>query len=398
MTKKTLTVVFVLLATLLVPLAARAQSGGGASAPVGAKPAETAKKADAALVQLADDAPTNYTVVKGDTLWDISAKFLKQPWRWPEIWNMNREQIKDPHWIYPGDIIKLSFDSQGRPMLSLLQRGEGAGASGGTVTLHPKIRVESVGAAIPSIPLRVIGPFLSLPLVIEKDALLGAPKIVGTEEDHVVIGAGDTAYGVGLDPAQGAKWQVYRPGREFVDPDSNEVLGYEAIYLGDVRVSRFGEASRLEVSKAVQEINRGDRLTPAAESLMLSYSPHAPAADLKGKVIAAMGGLSESAQYSIVVLNLGKRDGLETGHVLASYRTGRWVSTKDADQTFLSSLVSRVSQGAGGNNENALPAEVKLPDERNGLLFVFRTFERVSYALIMSSRLPVVVGDVVQTP
>jgi len=393
MTKKIPNIVFVLLAAALVPQWASAQAADDK-----APKADSAKKETAPL-QLADDAPTLYTVVKGDTLWDISGRFLKQPWRWPEIWNMNREEIKDPHWIYPGDVVKLSFDSQGRPMLSFASRGDGAGGvSGGTVTLNPKIRVESIGLAIPSIPIRAIGPFLTLPLVVEKDALLNAPRIIGTEEGHVVIGAGDIAYGAGIKPEQGTKWQVYRQGPALKDPDTAEILGYEATYLGDVRVSKFGEASRLDVIKATQEINKGDRLTPAAESLILSYSPHAPDKTVKGKIVSGIGGISESAQYSIVVVNLGKRDGMEIGHVLATYRAGAWVDTRDTDTSSTSKVVGLFSRLTGKSNADGIPNDIKLPDERNGLVFVFRVFDKVSYALIMSSRLPVQLGDVVQTP
>jgi len=393
MTIKIPNIVFVLLTVALVPQWAGAQADGDKAAK-----ADSAKKETAPL-QLADDAPTLYTVVKGDTLWDISGRFLKQPWRWPEIWNMNREQIKDPHWIYPGDVVKLSFDAQGRPLLSFASRGEGAGGvSGGTVTLNPKIRVESIGLAIPSIPIRAIGPFLTLPLVVEKDALLNSPRIIGTEEGHVVIGSGDVAYGAGIKPEMGTKWQVYRPGIELKDPDTEEILGYAATYLGDVRVSKFGEASRLDVIKATQEINKGDRLTPASESLTLSYSPHAPDKAVKGKILSGIGGISESAQYSIVIVNLGKRDGMEVGHVLATYRSGIWVNTKDANAPASSAVAGLISRLSGKTNEDGIPENIKLPDERNGLIFVFRVFDKVSYALILSSRLPVQLGDVVQTP
>ncbi len=394
MIKNIPSIVFVLLASLLVPQTGWTQAAAGAD--TGKAPVDAKKKGN--VLQLADDHPTIYTVVKGDTLWDISGKFLKQPWRWPEIWNMNRQQIKDPHWIYPGDVIKLSFDSNGRPILSFASRGEGAnGTTGGTVTLEPRIRVESIGAAIPSIPLSVIGPFLSLPLVIEKDAMYDYPKIVGTEENHVVIGQGDRAYGVGLTSDKGNKWQVYRPGPAFVDPDTKEILGYEATFLGEVQVSKFGESSRLEVIKAVEEMNRGDRLTPAAESLFSSYSPHAPGKDLKGKVLYVYGNHTEGAQYSIVVLNVGKREGVEAGHVMASYRAGATVSTRDPDLTGDMGFFKRI-MGLFGGKQQSYPAEVKLPDERNGLVFIFRTFDKVSYALVMSSRVPVLIGDVVTTP
>ena len=177
-----------------------------------------------APLTLAENAPSTYTVIKGDTLWDISGKFLKEPWRWPEIWNMNREQIKDPHWIYPGDVISLSFDADGRPRLSLNGAGRGAG---GTVRLSPSIRIDKLSQAIPSIPARVIGPFLTLPLVVEAGALAGAPKIISADDDRVVIGAGNKAYAVGLQAEQGTRWQVYRPGKALIDPATRELLGYD---------------------------------------------------------------------------------------------------------------------------------------------------------------------------
>ena len=340
-----------------------------------------------APLTLAENAPSTYTVIKGDTLWDISGKFLKEPWRWPEIWNMNREQIKDPHWIYPGDVISLSFDADGRPRLSLNGAGRG---TGGTVRLSPSIRIDKLSQAIPSIPARVIGPFLTLPLVVEAGALAGAPKIISADDDRVVIGAGNKAYAVGLQAEQGTRWQVYRPGKALIDPATRELLGYEATYLGDARVSRFGEASTIDVVKSTQEINKGDRLTPAAEGSIPSYSPRSPDIDIKGAIISMVGGVSEGGQYSVVVLNLGKREGMEVGHVLATLRSGAIVSTSTEGYNS--------SAAASGMSGPSIPRKVKLPDERNGLLFVFRVFDKVSYALVMSSSRSVRVGDAVQTP
>lgn len=341
-----------------------------------------------APLTLAENAPSTYTVIKGDTLWDISGKFLKEPWLWPEIWNMNREQIKDPHWIYPGDVISLSFDADGRPRLSL--NGAGGSGIGGTVRLSPSIRIDKLSQAIPSIPARVIGPFLTLPLVVEAGALAGAPKIISADDDRVVIGAGNKAYAVGLQAEQGTHWQVYRPGKALIDPATRELLGYEAAYLGDARVSRFGEASTIDVVKSTQEINKGDRLTPAAEGSIPSYSPRSPDKDIKGAIISMVGGVSEGGQYSVVVLNLGKREGMEVGHVLATLRSGAVVSTNTEGYN-----TSTAASGGGGPS---IPRKIKLPDERNGLLFVFRVFDKVSYALVMSSSRSVRVGDAVQTP
>jgi hypothetical protein len=349
-------------------------------------------KATAPLT-LAENAPTKYVVVKGDTLWDISGKFLKEPWRWPEIWNMNRAQIQDPHWIYPGDVISLSYDADGRPRLSLNGENSGGAGSGGTVRLSPSIRVDSLSQAIPSIPARIIGPFLSMPLVVEAGALADAPKIVSANEGHVIIGAGDQAYAIGMQADRGTRWQVYRPGKALIDPQSRELLGYEVTYLGDARVSQFGEASTLNIVKSTQEINKGDRLTPTSDGVIPSYSPRSAGPGIKGSIISISGGVSEGGQYSVIVLNLGKRQGMEIGHVLATSQSGAVVSTDT--QGF--------NNSAAANDKSFTSAfksakTVKLPDERNGLVFVFRVFEKVSYALVMSSNRSVRVGDAVQTP
>ena len=408
MKKSKLTLLFVLLIAGFVPQLVWAQAAPDAKKDAAANKSAAAKKTDAAPISLADDAPTMYTVEKGDTLWAISGRFLKEPWRWPEIWNMNREQIKDPHWIYPGDVIHLSFDANGRPMLSV---GAGGGrasdtvGSGGTVRLAPQVRVDRLALAIPSIPSKAIGPFLTLPLVIEEGALTGAPKIIAAEDGRVIIGAGNTAYAVGLNPNSGIKWQIYRPGKTLIDPVTKEILGYEAIYLGDSRVTRFGESSTLEIIHSNQEINRGDRLTPTLEATLPSYSPRSPDKQMKGAVVSVIGSVEDAAQYSVVAINLGKRDGAEVGHVLATLQRGAIVSTQDDVSTskfnfglgnWLSSLGS--DSATKKPDETAVLSEVKLPDECNGLMFVFRVFEKISYGLVMSSRRPLKVGDVVQTP
>lgn len=405
MNKSKLTLLFVLTLTGFVPVVASAQAAPGAKAEAGAAKTADRKKADATPISLADDAPTNYTVVKGDTLWDISGRFLKEPWRWPEIWNMNREQVKDPHWIYPGDVIKLSFDASGKPILSVNSSGGGfGGVPGGTIKLTPQIRADRVALAIPSIPSKVIGPFLSLPLVIEKDAMANSPRIIAAEDGRVIIGAGNIAYAIGLNPNQGVKWQVYRPGKDLLDPVSGELLGVEATYLGEARVSKFGESSTIEILRSTQEINRGDRLTPTLESTLPSYSPHSPEKQVKGAIVSVLSGVNDAAQYSVVALSLGRRDGMEIGHVLATLKKGETVSTSEDGENPSSFKISSIFGTGGATGEAAkndvanTASEVKLPDERNGLAFVFRVFDKISYALIMSSKRPLKVGDVVQTP
>ncbi|MDX2218873.1 MAG: LysM peptidoglycan-binding domain-containing protein [Burkholderiales bacterium] len=355
---------------------------------------------------LAENAPSTYTVVKGDTLWGISGKFLKEPWRWPEIWNMNQDQIKDPHWIYPGDVIKLEFSADGKPRLSLDgSRMAGSTQADGSVRVSPKVRSEKLGQAIPSIPGAAISPLLSQPLVVDEVGLSDAPKIVATEDSRVIVGAGNRVYVDHLGQSDGVRWQVYRQGNPIVDPDSKEILGYEAHYIAEARVTAFGTPSTLEITKSAQEINRGDRLTPVRETPIPSYSPRAPQTRIQGKIIGLSQGVAEAGQYSIVTLNRGKRDGLEVGHVLATHRFGETVPTDDAGlaarlKGMLPNYVvpDAVITSPDPRTQARLQREVKLPNERSGLVFVFRVFDRVSYGLIMQTRRPIYINDVVQTP
>ncbi|MHB1620844.1 MAG: LysM peptidoglycan-binding domain-containing protein [Sulfuricella sp.] len=322
-------------------------------------------------IALQDHHPDRYVVVKGDTLWGIAGKFLKQPWRWPEIWKMNKQQIKNPHWIYPGDMIVLDMSS-GSPKLRLVKGLE-------TIKLSPRVRIEpAVTSAIPSIPLAAIEPFLSKPLVIAEGELEKAPYIIGTEEGRVILGAGNSAYVQSILEGGALNWHIYRPGKALVDPDSNETLGYEAVYLGDARVTRFGAPATINITKSTQEINIGDRLVEMKEEATSAYVPHAPEKKIFGRIISAYGGVAEVGKGSIVTLNKGSRDGLEIGHVLALYRHGRSI--------------------ARGAHDDTSPETVKLPDERYGLVFVFRVFEKVSYALVMQSERPVQILDDVRTP
>ena len=370
------------------------------------------------------DAPSEYTVVKGDTLWGIAGKFLKEPFKWPQIWQMNRDQIKNPHWIYPGDIIKL--DRSGiYPQLSLAGGGGGdqTVAAGRVVRLEPRTRIEAIATAVPSIPGSAIGPFLTQPLVIDAGGMDSSPRIVATMEEHVVVGAGDTAYVNGMTSKDGVNWQVYRTGNGLRDPDTGEILGYEAIYLGDARVKRFGAPSTVEVTKARQEINTGDRLIPAREVTFPSYVPRAPDKPIDGAIMSVQGGVSDFAQYAIITINRGSRDGVEVGHVLASFRRGDIAGR--SDRTIVMRNVfgdwggwrlggsdwkpnpvvpdnpysaQAAADSSGGGSVDASPGSIQLPDERSGLLFVFRTFEKLSYAMVMKAVRPIRVGDRVRTP
>jgi len=319
---------------------------------------------------LAEDAPDRHIVVPGDTLWGIATKFLKQAYRWPEIWRLNQEQIKNPQRIYPGQVVILD-QSGAQPQLRIANPVD-------TVKTSPRVYSEDNQRQIPSIPQQAIEPFLSEPLVAETGQLDSAPRIVATQEDRVYIGRADLAYVTGVTGVKDKTklWQIYRPGKALVDPDNQETLGFETFYLGSARLLREGEPSTFEIISSRQEIGRGDRLLPAPPADIISYAPHAPSKTLKGRIVSVYGGVEQAGRNSIVTLSRGKRDGLEIGHVLSLWRAGVEVSTVHEDRKEIH----------------------KLPDERYGLVFVFRVFERVSYALVMNVTRSVEIGDVVAAP
>lgn len=325
--------------------------------------------AQAENIILRSDTPDQHVVVPGDTLWGIASRFLKDPWRWPEIWGLNREQVKNPHRIYPGDIIVLEKTPYG----SRLRLAED-NADIRTVKLSPKIRTEQPGtAAIPSIPASAIEPFLSQPLVIEKNGLANAPYILGSSDGRVVLSTGNTVYVSGLPEDKGTAWQIFRPGKALKDPDHNDqILGYEAIYLGNVKANVFADVSTVIITRASEEILKGDRLVPSPDIIFNNYAPHAPEFSINGRIISVYGGVTEIGRGAIVTLNKGERDGLEMGHVLAVYRKSQ-----------AKSLTGKM---------------VQLPDERTGLVFIFRVFDKISYALVVQSTQSIKILDAVKTP
>lgn len=369
---------------------------------VPALPAAAATNAD-----LRDTAPDQYTVVRGDTLWSISGRFLKEPWRWPELWKMNQAQIRNPHLIYPGDVIVLER-SAGEVQLRLQQSG--------AVKLSPKVRVEPLAAkAVPSIPPSAIEPFLSKPLVVGQAELDAAPRIIATAENRVAIGAGEIAYAEGLTKDKGSAWQIFRRGDPLIDPESKETLGYEAVYLGEARVTRFGDVSTIQIVRSTQEIYSDDRLLPASKELpTFAYVPRAPQKNVKGHIVSTYGTLLETGPMAIVGLSKGSNDGLEVGHVLAIYRNqrtaryalrteplyGRSGPTGDDSRRpyYSEELTPRdgpLYPTRRAVNESDL---ARLPPERLGLVMVFRTFDRTAYGLIMEASKQISINDVVTNP
>ncbi|MGH8677727.1 MAG: LysM peptidoglycan-binding domain-containing protein, partial [Burkholderiales bacterium] len=308
MGKTIIYVLFGALATVTVPACVLAQDTEAAAPADSAPTPPPAEKPPAPA--LAKDPPARYVVVKGDTLWDISARFLRDPWRWPDIWGLNRDQIRNPHWIYPGDVIVLDFSG-----LTPRLRFEGdADWKLLTTRLSPKMRTQGLPpSAIPSIAAANLNAFLTKPLVVGEYELAAAPRIVAAQETRVVLGPGDIAFAKGLVSGGGSRYQAVRPGRKLVDPDTKEFLGREAIFLGEVNVQEFGEISTVKIAVANQEIAPGDRLVDAPPASTSPYMPHGPLIKVRGKIIAAGNdSVSEIGPLSVVVLNRGARDGLET--------------------------------------------------------------------------------------
>jgi len=337
------------------------------------------------LSELAPDAPDSHTVVRGDTLWDISKLFLRSPWRWPELWGMNLEQIKNPHLIYPGQVLSLVKVGD-RAMLRVAQPAGASSAEpvGNTVKLSPRVRADTLdNGAIPSIPMHLIGPFLNEAVVFSTDELATAPRIVASQEGRVLLSRGETAYVRG-DLKGNRDFRVFRDSVPLVDPDSGEVLGFEARYVGTAEFVRDGGVQATVDGKSAQivpatfkmttirqEAGVGDRLAPVPQSDYAAYVPHAPSQPIKGRIVSIYGEAISAGQNQIITLNRGARDGVERGHVMALWRDG----TMAVDST-----------------DSSRPL-MKLPDERIGTLFVFRVFDRVAYALILQSEDPVKPGD-----
>ena len=332
-------------------------------------------------LQLQENAPDRYVVVKGDTLWDISGRFFKDPWKWPQIWGFNKDTIKDPHWIYPGDVVYLDHTTNtlyvgGLPATSDVPVADGTSSDAGVTRLSPRARVVAgTSEAIPSVSLKDIGPFLARPLVIEEDEMESSPVLAGTYEQRQLLGYNDVAYAENMPDDKGKSWQIYRPDRQFVDPDTGEELGYEVTYLGDAVVEQFGEVAALKITRSVLEIHKGDRFAQSTSGFAANYLPRAPAKDISARVISIYGGVVQAGQNAVITLNKGKRDGLENGHVLALYQKGEVL-----------------------DKPGLFTGDTVLPDVRYGMVFVFRVFDKVSYALVMQTRLPVQLLDTARTP
>lgn len=313
-------------------------------------------------VPLRDDAPLRYVVKKGDTLWDIAGHFLHDPWYWPELWYANPD-IENPHLIYPGDVLELVWTEDGRPQVRRVER------------LSPKVRELPLDAAVPTIPIEAIRQFLQGPRLVTEQELAEAPYVVQFLDEHLIGGSGNRLYARRVDPSDGRRLSMVRPGDTYVDPETGEFLGYEAIPIGRIEIQEFGDISTARITRSYREALVGDRLLPLDETVLTTdFQPHAPDANIEGVIISVYDGVGEIGQYQIVTLNRGAREGLVPGHVLDVDKRGR--ETRDP----------------------VTGERLTLPPVEAGTLLVFKTEERVSFGLIMHATRAINIGDIVRPP
>ncbi len=319
--------------------------------------------------------PETYVVQQGDTLWDIASMFLRDPWYWPEIWQIN-PQVENPHLIFPGDILSLAYLDDGRPVVQLERGPQIAQGGGGCERLSPRVRSEPLEEAIATIPYETIAAFLSRPRVIEKDDIDDLPYIVAHREG-LIGSAGRDVYVRGVEEPVGSVYNVVELGQKLVDPDDNDLLGYQGIYVGQGRLDRSGDPGTLRMLETEREAIVGNYLMEEEDVQSLNFLPRSPDSEIEGQVISVLSGVSLIGQYSVVVINRGSEAGLEPGHVLRVWQTGRTIRDTQT---------------------GAIGQKVRLPDEPAGTMMVFRTSERLSYALIMDATTPIALLDAVRNP
>jgi hypothetical protein len=333
-------------------------------------------------VPLAPDAPDSYVVKRGDTLWGIAKVFLRDPWYWPEIWQVN-QQIKNPHLIYPGDTLRLVY-IDGQPRLTLQRRMMERGDS---ARVEPRVRSQSLEAAVTTIPYEAVAAFMSKPSVLDSEQIKTAPYILTTRDQHVVASNGDTLYARGFAkiPEVGMHYNVVRVGDPLRDPDDNRIVGFDGIFTGSGHVTRSGDPTTLVMTESTRESVPGDKLFAGGVDVPLDFIPSPPKVKINGRIMAVSDGVTVIGQYQVVVVNRGARDGLAPGNVLAIFQLGGTVR-------------DTVNKGYLGGMSRLGAKRVRLPDERTGTFMVFKTFDRMSYGLIMEAKNIVRVADRVENP
>ncbi len=354
------------------------------------QPEQAPSQAQAVAPAIKVSHPHQYIVKKGDTLWDIASLYLKDPWYWPEIWYQN-PQVENPHLIYPGDILTLIYvdglprvvvSRPGQPGQTIPQQTTAAPdvttPALPVVKLEPSIRSESIQASIDTIPGDAIRQFLNKPRVVTKKELKESPYILGSDDEHLILGQGNNVYIRGEIDKERVRYSVVREGEELKDPDTGEILGYEAIYAGEVLINTYGDPAVGELTFTEREVLFGDRLLPTDKSKIDNlYYPRLPDRDIEGKIIHLPDALFGVAKLQVAVINKGSREGLESGNLLAIYTKG--MSVRD-------------------HYNRGKKIDLDLPDVRSGLMMLFRTFDHVSYGLVLESTRVIHENDIVRTP
>jgi LysM domain len=323
-------------------------------------------------------APKNYVVRRGDTLWGIANTFLRDPWLWPEIWYINPD-IHNPHRIFPGDNVRLALSADGRTSLEIVRGGGGSAAR-----LEPMLRSVPLEGPIATIPYSLIAAFLSRPGVLTGDEVKAAPYVVALRDDHQIAGAGHDLYIKKLDGETGARYSVMHIDEPLKDPQSGRKLGYLAIYTGTAQLTRPGDVAKVRLTDSARETLDGDVLIAEETSPTNDFAPHGPSQPVDGRIIAVVDNVLVAGQYEVVAVNRGSADGLDRGAVLTVDLAGDTVSDHCAKMN--------------GEGSCWTPHNVRLPDESSGTLLVFKTYERMSYALIFSDTVPIAIGDRVRNP
>lgn len=378
----------ILLSSLLAVLVT--VTGLGLSAKSGAQDTPSKTLATGTGLPLAANAPETYTVKRGDTLWDISKVFLSQPWYWPELWYLN-PQIQNPHLIFPGDVLAL-VNVDGQTRLTMQQRGaEGERIiAGGAGRLSPRVRSEPLSQAVTSIPYDVVAAFMGRPSVLTKEQVKTAPYLINIRDKHLLGGAGDEVYVRGIkDAMEGEHLNIVHVEEPLKDPESGDLLGYRGIHVGSGAVATTGDPAKLRILDSSREALPGDKVLPIDTSIEMDFVPHAPTTDVDGTIFA-VNGITMVGQYQVVTINRGAQHGLEAGQILAIYQKSGAVRDRYSD--------GRSATPGSGGRKGFLGKRVKLPDERVGVVMVFKAYDRMSYGLIMETTHPVVVGDFVRNP
>jgi hypothetical protein len=327
--------------------------------------------------------PETYIVQEGDTLWDISTVFLRDPWYWPEIWFKN-PQVENPHLIYPGDTLAIVYVG-GERRVQILSRGADGSVlsqtTGGLkiVKVNPRVRSRAIDASIPSIPIDSIRHLLQRPIVVDDDTLKNSAYVLSSVDNHLINSINDKLYVRKLDTSIGSgRYQIYRPSRPLYDPITNELLGYEALYVGESKLLLRGDPASVRVTNSEREILRDDRVMPMDNTnFERDFFPKPPSIEVNGSIVALLDAISQTGLYQTIAINLGQRDGIESGNLLQIVRTGEIIPDKtEIDPDF----------------------RVKLPDERVGMAMVIRSFEKMSFALIMEADVPITINDYVESP